>query len=61
MLISPAVTGRNPVTIRMVVDFPAPLGPRNPRTSPFLTENERSSTAALGPKRFVRPVTSIIG
>lgn len=60
ILISPEVTGRKPVTMRMVVDFPAPFGPRKPRTSPFLTVNERSSTATLVPKCLERPVTSII-
>src|ERR1700722_12058351 len=34
----------------MVVDLPAPLGPRNPSTSPRETVNETSFTAAKGPK-----------
>ena len=60
MLTSPLVGGRKPVTTRMVVDFPAPLGPRNPRTSPLFTVKERSSTAFLCPNCFVRLVTSIM-
>jgi len=45
----PEVGGINPVIIRMLVDFPAPLGPRNPSTSPFSTENETPFTASFGP------------
>ena len=30
----------NPVIIRIVVDFPAPFGPRKPSTSPFPTAKE---------------------
>src|SRR6267143_6528602 len=48
----PAVGGMNPVIMRMVVDFPAPFGPRKPSTSPRSTVNEMSSTARLGPKAF---------
>src|SRR5579885_952576 len=44
----------------MVVDLPAPLGPRKPSTSPPLTLSETSSTARIGPKRFVRWRTEII-
>src|ERR1043166_9258604 len=40
------------VIIRRVVDFPAPLGPRNPTTSPRPTENEIPSTAVTPLKRF---------
>jgi hypothetical protein len=50
-----------PVTMRMVVDFPAPLGPRNPRTSPFLTVKERLLTASLVPKYLLMFTTSIMG
>jgi hypothetical protein len=42
------------------VDFPAPFGPRNPKTSPFSTENEILSTASFGPKLFVNFSTVII-
>ena len=34
----------------MVVDFPAPLGPKNPKISPFSTEKETSFTAIKSPK-----------
>ena len=33
---SPAVGGMNPVIIRIVVDFPAPFGPRKPKHFAFL-------------------------
>ena len=33
----------------MVVDFPAPFGPRNPVTEPGGTVNDRSSTAIVAP------------
>src|ERR1700755_2920991 len=49
----PAEGDRKPVIIRMLVDLPAPLGPRNPSTSPFSTENKILSTASFGPKLFV--------
>lgn len=45
----------------MVVDLPAPLGPRKPSTSPLLTEKEMPRTAWMGPKRFSRPCISING
>src|SRR5438132_4669956 len=43
-----------PVIMRMVVDLPAPLGPRKPSTSPRSTVNEMPSTARLAPKAFTR-------
>ena len=49
----PDVGVRKPVIIFMVVDLPAPFGPRKPRTSPFATEKEMSSTARIGPKCLV--------
>ena len=51
--------GRGPSTIRIVVDFPAPLGPRKPVTSPCSTSKLRSSTATTSPYLFVSPRTSI--
>ena len=36
-------------SMRIVVVFPAPLGPTKPTTSPDVNENERSSTA-LNPR-----------
>src|SRR4051794_31985411 len=50
----PAVGARKPVIIFIVVDFPAPFGPRKPRTSPFPTVKLTSSTAVNGPNFFVR-------
>src|SRR6201995_3805973 len=46
--------------IRMVVDLPDPLGPRNPVTVPGFPSNVSPSTATVGPYRLVRPRTSII-
>ena len=43
----PEVGGMKPVIMRIVVDFPAPFGPRKPSTSPFPTSNETSSTASF--------------
>ena len=43
-----------PVIMRMVVDLPAPLGPRKPSTSPRSTVNEMSSTARLRSKVLTR-------
>src|SRR5919106_3731680 len=40
----------------MVVDLPAPLGPRNPSTWPRGTSKLTSSTAAIAPKRLRRPL-----
>ena len=37
----------------MVVDFPAPFGPRKPVTVPGRTVNVRSETAVVGPYRLV--------
>src|SRR5258707_10382724 len=43
-----------PVIMRMVVDLPAPLGPRKPSTSPRSTVKEMSSTARLAPNVLTR-------
>ena len=45
----PAVGASRPRIMRIVVDFPAPLGPRNPVTTPGFTVKVRSSTAVLWP------------
>ena len=39
----------NPAIMRMVVDLPAPLAPKNPSTSPGATVKVKSSTASLSP------------
>ena len=45
----PAVGRSRPITIRIVVDLPAPFGPRKPVTFPASTSNVRSSTARTSP------------
>ena len=39
----------------MVVDLPAPLGPKKPNTSPFESSNETLLTALFGPNNLVNP------
>src|SRR6266540_3941141 len=56
----PAVGGMNPVIIRIVVDLPAPLGPRKPRISPRSTENVTPATARFVPKCFSKFSTLIM-
>src|SRR5438876_440715 len=56
---APALGGMKPVIMRMVVDLPAPLGPRNPSTSPFPTSKETPSTARFDPKDLLRFSTLI--
>src|SRR6266568_4472615 len=58
-LADPDVAPMKPVRMRMVVDLPAPFGPRNPSTWPDGTENVTSWTAARSPWYLVRPWTSI--
>src|SRR6267378_3742178 len=55
----PALGGMKPVIMRIVVDLPAPLGPRNPSTSPLPTSKETPSTARFGPKDLLRFSTLI--
>ena len=57
---SPLVGRSSPSIIRMVVDLPAPFGPRNPVTRPGGTVNVRSSTAFVSPKCLVSPLASIM-
>ncbi|SHS52481.1 Uncharacterised protein [Mycobacteroides abscessus subsp. abscessus] len=45
----PDVGRASPTIIRNVVDLPAPLGPRNPVTTPGSIVTERSSTAGVWP------------
>src|SRR5262245_39576053 len=47
--------------IRTVVVLPAPLGPRNPNTSPRRTLNDTSVTAARAPKFLLRWLTCRAG
>ena len=49
ILTDPASGRSSPSIIRIVVDLPAPFGPRNPVTVPGRTSKLRSSTAVVGP------------
>jgi len=56
----PRVGKMSPISILMVVVFPAPFGPTKPKISPSFTENVRSSTAVTrlpgrSSKTFVSP------
>src|SRR3979411_2153996 len=57
----PEVAGMKPVIMRMVVDLPAPFGPRKPSTSPRATLNEMPSTARFAPNVLTRFSILIIG
>ena len=52
----PSVGIMKPASMRIVVDLPAPLGPRKPSTSPRATRNDTWSTAVKPPNRLVRPL-----
>src|SRR5438270_7784347 len=56
----PSVGGRKQVSTRMVVVFPAPLGPKKPTICPFSTSKEMLSTATVRAYRLVRFSTLII-
>src|SRR4051812_3254008 len=43
------------VSMRMVVDLPAPLGPSSPTQVPAGTSRSRPSTAMMRPKRLTTP------
>ena len=51
----PAVGSSSVASIFMIVVFPAPLGPKRPKISPFSMLMLRSSTAVIFPYFFVRP------
>ena len=53
-VIRPDVGASRPMIMRMVVDFPAPFGPRKPVTIPGRTVKLRSLTAVLSPYFLVR-------
>ncbi len=42
------------ISVRTMVVLPAPLGPRNPKTSPRSTSKDTSSNAMRSPNRFER-------
>ena len=60
-LTSPPDLRISPSRIRIVVDFPAPLGPRKPCTSPRWTSRSSPSSAAKSPKRLTRPEARTTG
>ena len=47
--IDPEVGGIRPVSMRMVVDFPAPFGPRNPKKQPRGTVEVQAVDRGLAP------------
>ena len=59
----PALGRMSPTSIRMVVVFPAPLGPRNPNTSPGWSSKETFSTMVRSPMTLVRlrAASAVIG
>src|ERR1700722_12656638 len=50
----PDVGAISPHSTRIVVDFPAPLGPRKPKISPACTSRFNSATAVKSPKCLLR-------
>src|ERR1051325_5451092 len=54
MVTVPAVGRMRPTSMRMVVVFPAPFGPRKPNTSPGWRSNETLSTIVRLPMTLVR-------
>src|SRR6185369_11101014 len=54
MTTRPLVGLMRPTSMRMVVVFPAPFGPRKPKTSPSPIWKETSSTIVRSPMIFVR-------
>src|SRR5690606_17144504 len=60
MVAVPDVGRSSPRINRIVVVLPAPLGPRNPVTTPGSTVQVRSSTARVRPNTLVNAVNSII-
>src|ERR1700678_83080 len=57
----PDVGASNPVSILIVVDLPAPLGPRKPKNCPGATRRLTSCTAINSPNRRVRCSVAIAG
>ena len=61
MLSSPLVRVETAPTMRIVVDLPAPFGPRSPNDSPGATSKSMPSTAATSLYFLVRAVAVITG
>src|ERR1700677_3926899 len=57
----PEVGANRPVSILIVVDLPAPVGPRKPKNWPASTRRFTSCTAVKSPNRRVRSVVSMAG
>ncbi len=57
----PDVCSSWPVSILMRVVFPAPLGPKNPKKSPFSTVMVTSFRAFMPPKSFTMFCASMMG
>src|SRR6266702_8034717 len=60
MVARPEVGAASPSSSRMVVDFPAPFGPRNPVMRPGASSKVRSLTAVTVPYRLVSASTAIV-
>ena len=61
MVALPVVAWVSPTMMRMVVDFPAPLGTRNPVTRPGCAEKLTWSTATNSPYLRVTESRVIMG
>src|SRR6059058_459929 len=61
MVTLPDVGLISPTSMRIVVVFPAPFGPRKPKISPACSSNETLSTIVLSPMIFVRVVAVSVG
>src|SRR5208283_1659464 len=57
----PEVGRNSPHNMRMVVDLPAPFGPRKPNISPGRASRLMWSTAVKLPKRLTRSLTTTLG
>src|ERR1043165_68082 len=57
----PRVGLMRPTSMRIVVVFPAPLGPRKPKTSPAASSKETLSTIVRLPMTFVRSRATSVG
>src|SRR5216684_6876181 len=60
MVARPEVGVARPSSSRMVVDFPAPFGPRNPVMRPGASSKVRSLTAVTVPYRMVSASTAMV-
>src|ERR1700751_2794091 len=60
MVARPEVGAARPSSSRMVVDFPAPFGPRNPVMRPGASSKDRSLTAVTVRYRLVSASTAMV-